>query len=916
MPETLPGSNLSDATPASLTADRRPPRAADVLLTDGRIASIRPLVPADREGLDALHDAVSDEFLRLRFFAYDRSAGHRYVEHLMSEDEGTVATLVATLAGRIVAVATAERESTDAAEVAFLVADDEHGHGLGSLLLEHLAAACRDRGIRRFVADVLPENALMIRVFRDAGFTVSRRTELGVVGVEMSTEASARAIEAADARECASEAASLAPLLRPSTVAVVGVRREGAGLGHAVLTSIREGGFTGEVYVVHPAVSEIDGVPAYPSLRDVPARVDLALVTVPAARVLAAVEDAAAADVGSVVVISSGLGELGVEGAAIQDRMLRTARSHDMRLVGPNCLGVMANDPGIRLNATFSPAVPPPGGLAVASQSGGVGIALLDLARELGLGVQAFVSLGNKADVSGNDLLAAWMDDPDVTGAALYLESFGNAAKFARMARRFSERKPLLAVVGGRSASGRRAGASHTAAAATPAVGIDALFAQAGVIASPTAEAMGRTALLLAEQPLPAGRRLAVVSNAGGLGVLAADAAEAAGLLVPSLTDDLRTRVGAHVSVTTGTSNPVDLGAGASAENLTAVLGPLLDSDETDVVLVVVVPTRVAPAGPLVDAVARARGARPDKPVVLVALGDLATEVPGVTVFRATDHAIDAVADAVRYAEWRRIPADDPEPRDAARADSARATARAALDVNDGAPRWLGAADVSHLLEPYALAPAGAVVHDPLRAAEVATGLGFPVAVKVADPDVVHKTDRGLVRVGLGTAPEVLAAVRAFGEELGHDVPTLVQPVVAGVEVALGITRDPQFGPLVMVAAGGVATNILDDRTFLMPPFSRRDAAAAIRSLRIWPLLDGYRGAPRTDVAGLEATLVALGSLAVEVPEVAELDLNPVMCTPDGPVLVDVKVRLAAAIPVDAGVPRRLRDPAGPGSIG
>ena len=902
---------MIETAPAPLPSAAHLPRAADVLLTDGRIASIRPLLTSDRDGLIDLHDAVSEEALRLRFFAYDPKAGHRYVEHLMSGSGDTVATLVATLADRIVAVATAEREAPDAAEVAFLVADDLHGQGLGSLLLEHLAAACRDHGIRRFVADVLPENHAMIQVFHDAGFTVSRRTEHGVVGVEMSTEASVRAIEAADARECASEAASLRPLLHPATVAVVGVRREGAGLGHAVLTSIREGGYTGQVYVVHPSVAEIDGVPAYPSLADVPVHVDLALVAVPAARVLAAIEDAAAAGVSSAVVITSGLSELGAEGAAVQDRMLRTARSHDLRLVGPNCLGVMINDPAIRLNATFSPAVPPPGGLAVASQSGGVGIALLDLARELGLGVHAFLSLGNKADVSGNDLLAAWMDDPDVTAAALYLESFGNAPKFARMARRFSERKPLLAVVGGRSASGRRAGASHTAAAATPAVGIDALFAQAGVIACPSAEAMGRAALLLAEQPLPAGRRLAVVSNAGGMGVLAADAAEAAGLMVPTLSDELRARVGAHVAVTTGTSNPVDLGAGASAENLTAVLEPLLDSDETDLLLVVVVPTRVAPAGPLVDAVARARSARPDKPVVLVALGDLAGEVPGVTVFRATEHAIEAVARAVQYAEWRRIPADEPEARDAARADTARAGARTILDEAGGGPAWLDADAVSALLGPYNLAPTGAVVHDPLRAAEVAAELGFPIAVKVADPDVVHKTDRGLVRVGLGSAPEVLAAVRAFEEELGRDVPTLVQPVVSGVEIALGITRDPQFGPLVMVAAGGVATNILDDRTFLMPPFSRRDAAAAIRSLRIWPMLDGYRGTPRTDVDGLEATLVALGSLATEVPEVAELDLNPVMCTPDRPVLVDVKVRLAPATPVDAGVPRRLRD-AGP----
>ncbi len=478
-------------------------RAADVLLADGRIASIRPMVGEDEAELIALHDEVDDDNLRLRFFSLNRESAHRYVEHLVQQTGNTVATLVATVRNRIVAVATAERAGPDSAEVAFLVADEEHGHGLGSLLLEHLAAACRDNGVRLFVAEVLPENAAMIRVFRDVGFDVSRRSHSGVVSVEMSTEASSNAIAAADLRESVSEAHSLAPLLYPKTVAVVGVRREGAGLGHAVLASILKGGFRGRVFVVHPEVPSIDGVTAFPRLADVPGHIDVAIIAVPAIRVLAAVEDAADAGASSVVVISSGLGELGPEGAEIQRQMVRVARRNNIRLVGPNCLGVMSNDPGISLNATFSLSDPPPGGLAVASQSGGVGIALLDVARELGLGVHSFISLGNKADVSGNDLLAAWIDDPQVTAAALYLESFGNATKFARLARRFAERKPLLAVVGGRSAGGQRAGASHTAAAASPAVGVDALFAQAGVIACRSAEAMGRTALLLSEQPLP-----------------------------------------------------------------------------------------------------------------------------------------------------------------------------------------------------------------------------------------------------------------------------------------------------------------------------------------------------------------------------------------------------------------------------
>jgi len=882
-------------------------RAADVLLADGTIASIRPMTQEDRAGLLDLHDHVGDDSLRLRFFAASREAARRYVDHLASRSGDTAATLVATVAGTIVAVATAERTAPEEAEVAFLVADSEHGRGLGSLLLEHLAAACRDMSIRRFVADVLPENAAMIRVFQDAGFAISRRFDTGVVLVEMSTEASANAVAAADLRECVSEARSLSPLLYPRTVAVVGVRRQSSGHGHAVLTSILACDYQGDVFVIHPEVRSIEGVPAFPRLVDVPVHVDVALVAVPAARVLATVEDAAEAGVSAVVVISSGLGELGSEGAEMQRQLLRVARENNIRLVGPNCLGVMSNDPSVQLNATFSRAVPPPGGLAIASQSGGVGIALLDLARDLGLGVQTFISLGNKADVSSNDLLAAWMDDPSVTAAALYLESFGNAAKFARVARRFAERKPLLAVVGGRSAGGRRGGASHTAAAATPAVGIDALFAQAGVIGCRSAEEMGRSALLLAEQPLPSGRRVAVVSNAGGLGVLAADAADAVGLSVPELSPALRAQLGEHVDGTAGTSNPVDLGAGASAGNLAGVIEPVLASDEVDTLLVVIVPTSVASPEPLLGATARIRAAHPDKPVVLVGLGGLGTELPGVTVYHAVDHAIRAIADVCRYAEWRRTPQVDPQPHDPDRAAGARTVARE-LVSHDGASRWIDAEEATRLLVPYELTPVGGVAEDPLQASQLADKFGFPVAVKVADRNIVHKTDRGLVRVGLESAGEVVAATRAFARELGReDVPVIIQPVVDGVEVALGVVRDPGFGPLVMVAAGGITTGILEDRAFLLPPFTERDAARAIRSLRIWPLLDGYRGSPRTDIEGLADLLVTLGQLAIEVPEIAELDFNPVMCTPSDVVLVDVKVRLEEASPVNAGVPRQLR---------
>lgn len=887
------------------------PPPADVLLTDGTVACIRPLAASDEGELRALHDAMGEDAVRLRFFTVNRSAGKNYVRHLATGTGDTVLALVAVLRNSIVALATAERVSHEEAEVAFLVADEVRGHGVGSLLLEHLAAGCRARGIRRFVADVLWDNDTMVRVFRDAGFTLSRTAADGVVTFEISTAATPEALRAADLRESHSEEVSLRPLLYPTSVAVVGVRRDGGGIGHAVLRSIRDGGFTGTLQVVHPSASSVEGLPTYASLSDVPGKVDLVVIAVPATAVLQTLEDAAAAGVSSAVIISSGFSELGPQGAQLQRDLLRIAREHSIRLVGPNCLGLLSNDPGIRLNATFASASPPHGGLAIASQSGGVGIAMLDVAQNLGLGVHTFVSLGNKADVSSNDLLAAWYDDAGVAAAALYLESFGNARKFARIARRFAERKPLLAVVGGRSLGGARAGQSHTAAATTPAVGVDALFAQAGVIACRSGESMARAALLLTEQPLPSGTRVGIISNAGGIGVLAADAADERGLVVPEFSARLKGRLRSHVAGTVGTSNPIDLGAGADVRHLREVVTAVLTSGEVDVLLVALVATNVTDPRPLAAALDGLRDQNPDVPMVLVAMGGL--EVPrgrhrGPTVFGNPDDALEAIAHAIRYAEWLRIPHDERFDSDPDRAASARETARAVLAAAETGETWLSPDRASELLAPFGLAPVGDLATNPLAAADAAARIGFPVAVKVADETVVHKTDRGLVRVGLRSTAEVLATVRAFGLELHRDdVPVLVQPVVTGVELALGLVRDPGFGPLVMVAAGGIATGVWNDRAFLLPPVTARDAARALRSLRIWPLLDGYRGGDRVDVDGLVHLIEDLGQLATDVPEIAELDLNPVMARPQGAVLVDVKVRLGENPPTNDGVPRQLR---------
>jgi acyl-CoA synthetase (NDP forming)/GNAT superfamily N-acetyltransferase len=891
-----------------------PVAPADVLLSDGSIATICALGPEHLDGVRLLHEGTSEENLRFRFCSAGAvSAAARYVEHLRALD-GTLA-LVVLRHDRVVGVGTAEPVAPGTAEVAFLVDDAHHGLGVGSLLLEHLAAAARRRGITRFTAEVLADNHTMLTVLRDAGFAERQTAAYGSVEVVLDTAVSPAALAAADHREDQAESRSLQPLLRPRSVAVVGVRRDGTGIGAAVVSSIQGGGFTGTVHVVHPQAAEVCGLATCASLAGLGQAVDLVVVAVPADQVLDVLTDVAAAGTRAVVVLTSGFEELGGDGRT-QAEMLALARTHDMRLVGPNCLGVVDNGPGIRLNATFSRRVPPSGGLAVASQSGGLGILLHDLARHLGLGLAFSVSLGNKIDVSGNDLLAAWIDDAEVTAAALYLESFGNPLKFARLARRFSHRKPLLAVLGGRSAGGRRAGASHTAAAATVAVGADALFSQAGVICCEGPEDLAATALVVDRAPLPAGRRVAILSNAGGLGVVAADQAERHGLEVPVLGDPLREQVGRYVAGTSGTSNPVDVGAGARPEELVEVARLLASSGEVDAILVALAVTGITDPGPVwTGLVAHAESER--GVTLVVAIPDDDRPGPEVcarlAVLPSTEAAVRSLAHAADYAAWR---ADaEAEQAGAARPDGAEAAGgitRAATERLLGelgeSGGWLDLGQIRRLLAETGLAPVGAAASDAEEAARRADEMGFPVAVKVVDPAVQHLTERGLVRVGLRSAAEVRAAVTSFGELLGR-VPrdVLVQPVVSGVELALGVVGDPSLGPLVMVAAGGIATDLLDDRSFLLPPVTRRDALRALTALRVWPLLDGYRGAAPLAVEAVVDAVVRLARLAVDVPQVVELDVNPLVVTESACLAVDVTVRLAPGEAPDAGVPRRLR---------
>jgi acyl-CoA synthetase (NDP forming)/GNAT superfamily N-acetyltransferase len=867
-----------------------------VLLADGRPGVIRPLDPTDEPALRDLAARSSEESLYRRFFSAGRGQADAYAHRLCTAPDVSDRALVLEVQGSVVGMAAAEDVAPGIAEVAFLVEDAMQGRGVGTLLLINLAAAQRRRGVTTFEAEVLGDNMRMLGVFVDAGYRVVRHHDGEIATVQMATEVTDSTLEAIDARERRAEAHSLRPLLAPRTVAVVGAGRQRGGVGREVLENILAGGFTGHAVAVNPGADSIGDVASYPDLASVPDGVDLAVVAVPAPRLAAVVEDARRSHVGAMVILSAGLAETGQDGRRAQQEMVARALSGGLRVVGPNCLGVLNTASDVRLNATFSCIEPSPGGVAIGVQSGGVGIALIEATRHIGLGVSRLVSLGNKADVSGNDLLAAWTDDPEVTAAVLYLESFGNPAKFARLASRFSRRKPLLAVRSGTSEAGRLAGTSHTAGAVTSATGVDALFAATGVIAVDDVSELASTARLLTSQPVPGGPRLGVVSNAGGLGILAADGAGREGLTLPPLSVPALDAQGA--SSPSG-QNPLDLGAAASPDTFGAAAEALLEADDVDASLFVLVATRASDAAACLDRIGAAVSASDtQRPTVIVAVGmpDRPAEVAGVPVFDSVNLATRSLGNAWRYGTWLSSPPGQKPPADEAARAHARESATTFLTIQpDGG--WLDATASAGMLTAYGVDVAQTTVAGSVAAAiAAAERITPPVVMKTADPNAVHKTELGLVRTGLVGSADVRSAFEQMAAAQGQvEAPVLVQQQVpAGVEIAIGMVRDPVFGPIVMLAAGGVTTDVLADRVFLLPPITDADASKAVRSLRIWPLLAGFRGSPAGDVPALEATLQAVAQLAGDVPELVELDLNPVMVTPESSVCVDVKARLAA----------------------
>ncbi len=686
-------------------------------------------------------------------------------------------------------------------------------------------------------------------------------------------------------------------VFRPRSVAVVGASRDPESIGHRILQCLISGRFNGPVYPINPRTPVVGSIAAYPSLRDVPGPVDLAVIAVPRDAVLPVVEECGEKGVQALVVTTAGFAETGPGGRALQDQLVEKARRYGMRMVGPNCLGLMNTAPDVRLNASFSPVFPPHGRIAMSSQSGALGLAILEYARDLGLGMSTFVSVGNKADVSGNDLIQYWEDDPDTDLILLYLESFGDPRRFARLARRVARNKPILAVKAGRTAAGRRAAGSHTAALAADDTAVVALFQQAGVIRAATLEELFDIAALLANQPLPRGPRVAIVTNAGGPGILATDALAGSGLQVPEPAPPTRERLQRVLPPAASLANPIDMIASAGGEQYREALGAVLADPTYDAVLVIFIPAKAGDADGVAAgvraAVAEARAAGNHKPVVGCFMSSrglrspLAVGEEQIPSYRFPESAALALAKAYQYSVWRQQPPGEIPDLPGVDVAAARAICRTVQERGGG---WLAADEVAGVLAAMGLPVlTGRLAPDAGAAAAAAADLGYPVVVKLASRTLVHKTEWDGVQLDLRDAGAVQAACHRIAERLqaagrlGELDGFLVQPMVPdGVELMVGVTHDPLFGPLLAFGLGGIHVEVLRDVVFRITPLTDRDAAEMVRSIRGYRLLTGFRGHPPADLAAIGEVLLRISRLVEEVPEIAELDVNPMRALAPG----------------------------------
>ena len=876
--------SVADTTPEHPV----PAWEADVLLKDGRVAQIRPILPEDADLLVEFYDRVSAESKYFRFFAPYPTLSARDIERFTHVDHVDRVAFVVTQHDneQMIAVGRYDAIGNGEAEVAFLVEDAQQGRGVGQLLLEHLAQAGRERGIKSFVAEVLPENVRMLQVFREMGYTLSGTLEDGVQRLTFAIDPTESALGVMRSREQRAEAASIRRIFSAKSIAVVGASRRDGSIGQLIVRNLVLADFGGSVYAVNPQAESVSGLPAYPTVQSIPGDVEVALVAVPAESVHDVVLDCAAKGVHGLVVISAGFAEDGPEGRQRQQELLHACRTHGLRLIGPNCLGFINTDPAIALNASLSTTMPPPGRAGFFCQSGALGSAILETVARRGLGLSTFVSAGNRADVSGNDLLQYWAEDDATEVVLLYLESIGNPRKFSRIARRVSEKKPIVAVKSGRSTQGVPVGHSVRRSAA-PQSAVDSMFRQAGVIQVDTLDEMFDVAQLLAHQPLPRGDRIGIVGNSDAVALIVSDAAKSAGLQVAA---------------------PMSLGATAGAEEFEVALEATLARPDIDALVAIYIPP-VNTGGADVANVLAAIGEQSDKPIVstflaskgvpvLLRVPDLQGGSAGrgsVPSYASPESAVRALARTVRYAEWASRDHGTYQTNLEARTGDARALVRSVLEL---APRGavLSTEQVHFLLACYGIDLWTWInVHTREEAIEAGESLGWDVVLKAGSEHLRARPDLAHIWRNIIDAESMGEAWDSINEWTGDrpDTTFFVQKSAPpGVSLSFRATEDPLFGPLISFGLAGAPSDLLDDRTYGIPPLTDSDAEFMIRDLRASPLLYGYRGSDPVDVNTVRNIILRLAALKDDLPEVAELDLEPVLASPGNVVAVSARAKI------------------------
>jgi acetyl coenzyme A synthetase (ADP forming)-like protein len=869
------------------------PDAIDVVLRDGATARLRLAAMEDREQLREFYGHLSAQSRYFRFFGKPR------VDHIVEDVVHALAspdavTLVAEVGHRIVAVAQYFPTEAGCAEAAFAIADAHQGRGIGTKLLERLGVVARSRGITSFEAYLLHDNEQMRQVLVDSGFALTwDRVDGQIRHVVFSVAESTQLHEQERLRARAAAQASLRPFFRPTTIAVVGAGRRRGGIGAEIFHNLVATGFRGRVVPVNSAGGSVEGIPAVSTIADVDGEVSLAVIAVPCDQVSGVVDDCVAKGVKALLIISAGFAETGAEGCEREAAILDKVRAAGIRLIGPNCMGIINTEPAVRLNATFSPVYPPHGRVALSTQSGALGLAILDYASRLNIGFSTFASIGNKADVSGNDLLQYWADDAGTDVILLYLESFGNPRKFSELARDIGRRKPIVAVKAGRSAAGARAATSHTGALASSDAIVEALFRQAGVIRTYTLEEMFDVAALLARQPVPSGKRVAILTNAGGPGILAADACEANGLVLPQLGTETCDALRAFLPAAASIGNPVDMLASAPPEHYERATRVLLADPAIDSLMVIFIPPLVTDAKAAAEATVR--GATGTTKTILanfMSSHGAPEELKTIPSYAFPEAAATALARVVTHAEWRRRPRGSVPVFPDVRPDSARSL----ITDREG---WLPPVAVDQVLRAFGVPVAETfAATSEEQAVAAAKHIGGAVALKAVGSSILHKTDIGGVALGLAGEDAVRQAYRDMQARLGDAMSgVIVQRMVpGGVEMLVGATSDPTFGPVIACGTGGTLVELFSDVVLRLHPLTDIDAAEMINQLRGAPLLRGHRGQPTADENALRDVLLRVSALIDACPEILELDINPLKVLPSGACAIDARMRVGRMV--------------------